>query len=142
MEQFRPAPVKPTIAADVLEMIDIRVGTIERIEEITLKVQLVRMPECLPVTGAIVEIWHCDAEGNYSGSPGDQLYFEPEFCRRIYLNEKPYDQYGDSLYTPQNDVDFGRSREAEGLLLKPIWNDNVPLEASVKVGISRSVEVL
>jgi protocatechuate 3,4-dioxygenase beta subunit len=179
-------------------------------KDFTLKMQLVRMPECLPVTGAVVEIWHCDAEGNYSGYPGDlahnlwgtlrflglsgehiepvnetrflrgaqvsddsgqvefntifpgwyepraphihfkivvdkqeqltsQLYFEPEFCRRIYLNEKPYDQYGDSLYTPENDVVFGQSPEAEGLLLKPIWNDNLPLEASVKVGIRRSV---
>lgn len=40
-------------------------------KELTLKMQLVRMPECRPVVGAVVEMWHCDAEGNYSGYPGD-----------------------------------------------------------------------
>jgi len=179
-------------------------------KEFTLIMQLVRMPECLPVMGAVVELWHCDAEGKYSGYPGDlahnlwgtlkfvgldgknvkpvnearflrgaqvsdasgqvefntifpgwyepraphihfkiiidkqehltsQFYFEPEFCRRIYLNEKPYDLYGDSLFTPQNDAVFSQTAQAEGLLLKPIWNDNLPLEASVKVGIRKSV---
>jgi methionine--tRNA ligase beta chain len=34
MDQFKPAQVKPTITADLLEMIDIRVGTIETVEEI------------------------------------------------------------------------------------------------------------
>lgn len=33
------------------------------------KMQVLRMPDCTPVEKAIVEIWHCDAEGNYSGYP-------------------------------------------------------------------------
>jgi protocatechuate 3,4-dioxygenase beta subunit len=37
--------------------------------DLQLEIQVVRMPDCSPVTGAIVEIWHCDAEGNYSGYP-------------------------------------------------------------------------
>jgi tRNA-binding protein len=32
--EFRPAPVKPTVTLDVLEQLDIRVGTIERVEEV------------------------------------------------------------------------------------------------------------
>ena len=32
--EFRPAPVKPAITLDVLERVDIRVGTIERVEEV------------------------------------------------------------------------------------------------------------
>jgi len=32
--EFRPAPLKPAITLDVLERVDIRVGTIERVEEV------------------------------------------------------------------------------------------------------------
>jgi tRNA-binding protein len=32
--EFRPAPVKPAITLDVLERVDIRVGTVERVEEV------------------------------------------------------------------------------------------------------------
>lgn len=39
--------------------------------EMNLKIQIVRAPDCLPIHGAIVEIWHCDAEGVYSGYPED-----------------------------------------------------------------------
>jgi len=183
----------------------------------TLKMQLVRMPECQPLAGAVVELWHCDAEGNYSGYPANlghdlwgtikftgmndknvkpvnearflrgaqisdargqvefntifpgwyeprtphihfkiiidqqeqltsQFYFEPEFCRSIYLSEKPYDLYGDSPFTPQNDAILNQTPQAEGLLLKPIQpigpigKDNLPLEAAVKVGIRKSQE--
>lgn len=34
-----------------------------------LNLQVLNHPDCTPVEGAIVEIWHCDAEGNYSGYP-------------------------------------------------------------------------
>ena len=33
------------------------------------KMQVLSMPDCKPIENAIVEIWHCDAEGNYSGYP-------------------------------------------------------------------------
>ena len=36
---------------------------------LNLKFQVVRMPDCIPIEGAVVEIWHCDAEGIYSGYP-------------------------------------------------------------------------
>ena len=32
-----------------------------------LTIEVVRMPDCSVVAGATVEIWHCDAEGGYSG---------------------------------------------------------------------------
>ncbi len=34
-----------------------------------LRVQVVRSPSCQPIPNAKVEIWHCDANGNYSGHP-------------------------------------------------------------------------
>jgi tRNA-binding protein len=40
---FTPAPIKPTIAHDVLESIDIRVGTIERVEDVANSNKLVKL---------------------------------------------------------------------------------------------------
>lgn len=43
MPDFTPAPVKPIIAIAALEALDIRVGTIERVEEIPSSDKLVRL---------------------------------------------------------------------------------------------------
>ncbi|HYG79249.1 MAG TPA: hypothetical protein VD861_02615 [Pyrinomonadaceae bacterium] len=40
---FRPAPVKPLITAGVLDQIDMRVGTIEAVEEVPKSKTLVRL---------------------------------------------------------------------------------------------------
>ena len=40
-------------------------------KDMTLAMRVVRMPDCTPVAGAIVEIWQCDAEGIYSGYPDE-----------------------------------------------------------------------
>lgn len=42
MKAITPAPVKPTISLDIFDKIDIRVGTIERVEDIPKSKQLVR----------------------------------------------------------------------------------------------------
>lgn len=36
---------------------------------VNLNLQIVNYPDCTPIPNAVVEIWHCDAEGNYSGYP-------------------------------------------------------------------------
>ncbi len=36
---------------------------------LNLRMQLLRHPDCSPIEGAVVEIWHTDAEGVYSGYP-------------------------------------------------------------------------
>lgn len=43
MTTFRAAPVKPTISLDLLQQVDIRVGTIEAVEEIPESKKLVRL---------------------------------------------------------------------------------------------------
>ncbi|MGH9942488.1 MAG: tRNA-binding protein [Pyrinomonadaceae bacterium] len=40
---FRAAPVKPPVAFDVLDKIDVRVGTIEAVEDVTGSKKLVRL---------------------------------------------------------------------------------------------------
>ena len=40
---FRPAPVKPFVPADVLDQLDVRVGTIEAVEEVPKSKTLVRL---------------------------------------------------------------------------------------------------
>lgn len=179
-------------------------------KEMNLKIQILRMPDCIPIEGVLVELWHCDAEGIYSGYPEDiahdpwktlkligvrganvkpmnearflrgaqitdangqvefntifpgwydprsphihfkvvidkqeyltsQFYFEPGFCNRIYLHQEPYKIYGACPYTPQKDFAISKHLQAEGLILNPKWNDNIPLEASAKVGIRKLI---
>ncbi len=43
MNQFTPAPVAPTISFEMFEKIDVRVGTIERVEDIPRSTNLVRL---------------------------------------------------------------------------------------------------
>jgi len=178
-------------------------------KEMNLKMQIVRVPDCTPIDGAIVEIWHCDAEGIYSGYPEDiahdpwkamkvagtgdgnvkpltdarflrgaqqsdadgivefktifpgwydgraphihfkilvdkkeqltsQFYFEPKLCDAIYLNIEPYVKYGASPYTPQNDIVInGDIKAVDGLLLNPSLHNELPVNASIKVGINK-----
>ncbi|MCI0443563.1 hypothetical protein L0152_10135, partial [bacterium] len=40
-------------------------------KELHLRLQVVRIPGGAPVEGGIVEIWHCDADGVYSGYPAE-----------------------------------------------------------------------
>jgi len=43
MAEFTPAPVKPTVAIAALEALDIRVGTIERVQEILRSDKLMKL---------------------------------------------------------------------------------------------------
>ena len=40
---MQPVPIKPTITADLLDQIDVRVGTIERVEDVPRSDKLVRL---------------------------------------------------------------------------------------------------
>jgi len=178
-------------------------------KQMNLKMQIVRFPDCTPIEGAIAEIWHCDAEGVYSGYPEDishdpwkamqvagtgeanvkpltkarflrgaqqanaegivefntifpgwydgraphihfkilvdkkeqltsQFYFEPKLCDEIYLNIEPYNKYGSSPYTPQNDIVINQDINAvDGLLLNPPLHKDLPVNTSIKVGVNK-----
>lgn len=43
MDPIKPSPIKPTIGLDVLESIDVRVGTIEEVEDVEKSNHLVRL---------------------------------------------------------------------------------------------------
>lgn len=38
---------------------------------LALKMQIVDAATCAPIDGAVVQLWHCDASGRYSGYPED-----------------------------------------------------------------------
>jgi protocatechuate 3,4-dioxygenase beta subunit len=42
---------------------------------LTLRLTVVNVANCKPIKGAAVEIWHCDAGGDYSGVQGDAGMF-------------------------------------------------------------------
>ncbi|MGB5362319.1 MAG: hypothetical protein WBN17_03345, partial [Aureibaculum sp.] len=67
-----------------------------------------------------------------------QFYFEHDFCNKIYLHMKPYNNYGESPYTPQNDIVInGDINAVNGLLLNPKFNIDQPISSSIKVGIRK-----
>jgi len=43
MRSFAPAPIKPTITPDLLDKIDVRVGTVERVEDVPGSDKLVKL---------------------------------------------------------------------------------------------------
>jgi tRNA-binding protein len=43
MSEFTPAPVKPVVGIEALEVLDIRVGTIERVEEVSRSDKLMKL---------------------------------------------------------------------------------------------------
>ncbi|HEX9636365.1 MAG TPA: hypothetical protein VGB99_02435 [Acidobacteriota bacterium] len=58
-------------------------------KEMILRIKLLRMPECLPLEGAVVELWHCDAEGTYSGYPEDISHDPWKTLRLIGIHGDP-----------------------------------------------------
>lgn len=40
-------------------------------KQLDMRLQVLDAEQCSPVEGALVEVWHCDAEGDYSGYPED-----------------------------------------------------------------------
>ncbi len=186
---------------------DIREDRVGR--NLGLNIQLVSAPDCLPIEGALIEIWHCDAVGIYSGYPEDlahnpwktlmlagtggenvppknesrflrgaqrtdangmvefqtivpgwydprsphihlkallaerellttQFYFQPDFCREVFINDEPYKVFGDSPYSPANDIAMSQALQAEGLVLKPQLLDQQGWVVHAKVGVIRS----
>ena len=175
-----------------------------------LRMQLLRHPNCTPVEGAVVEVWHTDADGVYSGYPAEvahdiwktfmfvgkhgekrngeyhvepveetrflrglqrtdadgwvefntifpgwyegrvphihfkvfigeqeslnsQFYLEQATCEHIYTTVSPYDKYGKCPLSFENDIVLKDA--ANGLLLKPAWANDAPMEAVARIGI-------
>lgn len=58
-------------------------------KNIDLKLQFLSYPNCTPIEGAIVEIWHCDAHGTYSGYP--EVGHNPwEFLKLAEFGNNPH----------------------------------------------------
>ena len=55
-----------------------------------LGVQIVRVNTCTPVPNAVVDLWHCDADGvyaGYGGQPGNVDAQGENFCRGIQVTD-------------------------------------------------------
>ncbi len=59
-----------------------------------LRIRVLAFPECAPLEGAAVDIWHCDAGGEYSGFEGNSLEAtqtggtnEERFLRGVQLTD-------------------------------------------------------
>lgn len=61
-------------------------------KELNISLKVVKFPECTPVENAVVEIWHCDADGSYGGYPED---------------------IGHNIWKFATAIDFGKTRHLE-----------------------------
>ena len=71
-----------------------------------LRLRVVSASDCQPLTGAVVEVWHCDTSGAYSGHPAE-------------LARKPFDTLlyagrGGGNVPPTNDETFLRGSQVTG----------------------------
>lgn len=91
---YFPSPERSDLTED-------RVGQL-----LQLRLQVMRYPECTPVEGAMVDIWHCDADGVYSGYP-EELARDVWETMVFGLKEGTFD--GGQLHVdPVNDSRFLR----------------------------------
>ena len=64
---------------------------------LALGLQVVNVSTCAPVAGALVEIWHCDAAGRYSGYP-EELARRPFDTIRYLGRDDATDPINDKRY--------------------------------------------
>ncbi|NJB70504.1 protocatechuate 3,4-dioxygenase beta subunit [Saonia flava] len=74
-----------------------------------LRLQIIRQPDCTPLANAVVDIWHCDAEGVYSGYPEEITHD----VWKGYLFEERHGKIVNGRFhvDPINDASFLRGRQ-------------------------------
>lgn len=77
---------------------------------LSLKFQVISHPDCTPVPGAVVEIWHCDAEGTYSGYPEEITH--DIWKTAMFLGKNGQERDGQIHVDPINDTRFLRGRQS------------------------------
>ena len=117
---FVPSPLRADVRED-------REGV-----DLDFKLQLVNHTDCSPIPGANVEIWHCDAEGRYSGYPEEMAH--DLWAAEMYLRDNVDPDYGELHVNPSTEARYLRGRQisdADGWVnfqtVFPGWyNDRVP----------------
>ena len=92
---FISSPIRRDIVED-------RVGKM-----MNFKMQVLKIPDCTPVENAIVEIWHCDAEGNYSGYPEEITH---DIWKIMMFLKKNSENIGDNI-KPVSDARYLRGAQ-------------------------------
>lgn len=78
-------------------------------QKLALKFQVLRHEECTPIEGAIVDLWHCDAEGTYSGYPEEITH--DVWKSALFLVKNGTNENGEIHVDPVNDNRFLRGRQ-------------------------------
>ncbi|MCI0411837.1 hypothetical protein L0222_03430 [bacterium] len=67
-------------------------------KEIMLRLKIANVANCKPVEGATVEIWHCDAEGAYSGYPEELAHDLWGTARFIHFSDAHVEPINEKRY--------------------------------------------
>ena len=102
---FISSPIRRDIVED-------RVGKM-----MNFKMQVLKMPDCTPVENAIVEIWHCDAEGNYSGYPEELNH---DIWKSLLFLNKHSENIGDNI-KPVTEARFLRGAQQSDAPFSVQW---------------------
>jgi len=78
-------------------------------QKLELKFQILKHPDCLPIKGAVVEIWHCDAEGTYSGYPEEISH--DIWKTAVFVGKNGVEENGQMHVDPINDNRFLRGQQ-------------------------------
>jgi protocatechuate 3,4-dioxygenase beta subunit len=131
---FFPSPQRRNIVED-------RSG-----KNLSLQFQVIKHPDCQPLKDAVVEIWHCDAEGTYSGYPEEITH--DIWKEAMFMKDHAKTVNGEIHVDPVNDNRFLRGRQtsdSEGWVyfdtIFPGWYEGRVPHVHVKVITSENEQM-
>lgn len=114
---------------------------------LALQFQVINHPDCTPLEGAVVELWHCDAEGVYSGYPSE-ISHDIWKITLLFANDSKM-QNGELHIDPVNDNRFLRGQQrtnAEGWVnfdtIMPGWYEGRVPHIHAKVILATGEQLL
>lgn len=78
-------------------------------QNLALEFQVLKQDGCTPIEGAIVDLWHCDAEGTYSGYPVEIT--RDIWKTALFVGKNGTTEGGEMHVDPVNDNRFLRGRQ-------------------------------
>ena len=96
----------PYFLSDAPDRSDLRAAASSAGTDFTLELTIRSEVDCIPLAGAIVELWHCDPDGDYDMTTDDMMFrcrVRTDFAGRVVLTTYkpvPYPLEGEDRWMP------------------------------------------